>query len=111
MWAYEIAPGTLSGLSASSDTREKAYHDTELLSEAHLKFWEACIDGVPAVDTLTLEREHVAYSYCRHCLFDSFTMALDDVSIFLPKCWRVLTSLDVCGKIVPKEHIKKTTSW
>lgn len=34
-------------------------------------------------------------------------MALDGVSTFLPKCWKVLTSLDVCGKIVPKQHTKK----
>lgn len=66
----------------------------------------ACMEVVSSKDTLTLECKPEAHTYCRICLVDLFTSALDNTSLFPPRCCRLPIPLDTCRVILPKELVK-----
>jgi len=106
--AYEMGSQTSTESDETSDTEEEgAYYDSEPYPEEPLTLCEACLDKIPTIDTLTLECKPVAHSYCRICLHNFFIRALEDVSIFPPKCCNIPIPLDVCRTMLPQGYVKK----
>ena len=66
----------------------------------------ACMEVVSSKDTLVLECKPEAHTYCRVCLIDLFTSAIDNTSLFPPRCCRLPVPLDICRVILPKELVK-----
>jgi E3 ubiquitin-protein ligase RNF144 len=66
----------------------------------------ACMEVVSSKNTLTLECKPEVHTYCRVCLIDLFTSALDNTSLFPPRCCRLPIPLDTCRAILPKELVK-----
>ncbi|KAG6019059.1 hypothetical protein E4U41_003416 [Claviceps citrina] len=52
---------------------------------AELRSCTACSSDVPASDTVRCPCSH---TYCRDCMTELFTIALDDASLFPPRCCR-----------------------
>ncbi|KAH6875672.1 hypothetical protein BKA58DRAFT_126051 [Alternaria rosae] len=105
--AYEIAPQTSLKPSKTSDhDGEGNGGDTEPDQKEHFTPCEACLDKTSTKDTLTLECEPVPHSYCPNCVRDHFTMALNDVSIFPPKCCKVPIPQEVCGTMLPQGYVR-----
>lgn len=81
--------------------------EAELIQDEVLVECDACGDRVPTADMLDSYCEPVSHSYCHCRLFDLFAMALNDVSLFPPRCCKVLIPLKVSRAILPKDCIKE----
>lgn len=66
----------------------------------------ACMEVVSSKNTLALECKPEAHTYCRICLIDLFTSALDNTSLFPPRCCKLSIPLEICRVILPKKVVK-----
>jgi E3 ubiquitin-protein ligase RNF144 len=67
----------------------------------------ACMEVVRSKNVLTLRCKPEAHGYCRECLVDLFTSAIDNPTLFPPRCCKLPIPLDICRVLLPKELMKK----
>jgi E3 ubiquitin-protein ligase RNF144 len=67
----------------------------------------AWMETVPSKNILTLKCEPQAHEYCRKCLINIFASAIDDTTLFPPRCCKLPIPLDECHALLPKELVKK----
>jgi E3 ubiquitin-protein ligase RNF144 len=78
----------------------------EILGSDALTECCACMEAVPSKNILTLKREPEAHEYCRQCLVNILASAIDDPTLFPPRCCRLSIPLDECHALLPKELVK-----
>ena len=66
----------------------------------------ACMEVVSSNNTIALECKPEAHTYCRVCLIDLFASAIDNTSLFPPRCCRLPVPLETCRVMLPKELVK-----
>jgi E3 ubiquitin-protein ligase RNF144 len=92
---------------AATDGKVKAVTGSEILGAKTLVKCCACMDVVATKNTLTFECKPDAHSYCRKCLVDLFKSAIDNPTLFPPRCCQLPVPLATCRTLLPKDLIKK----
>jgi E3 ubiquitin-protein ligase RNF144 len=96
----------LNGLRTVKTGKLKANMKSKILGSKDLTKCHACLEVVPSKDTLTLECKPEARTYCRNCLVDLFISAMDNTTLFPPRCCKLPIPVETCRVLLPKELIK-----
>lgn len=92
---------------AATDCEVKAVTGPDILGTKTLVKCCACMDVVVTKKTLTLECKPEPHSYCRKCLVDLFKSAINNPTLFPPRCCKLPVPLATCRAVLPKDLIKK----
>ncbi|KZM25640.1 zinc ion binding [Ascochyta rabiei] len=97
----------LRGVRTAPSKQTKGDTNSKILGSDAFTKCNACMEIVPSKNVLRLQCAPELHSYCRTCLLDLFTSAIENPTLFPPRCCRVVIPLDTCRTMLPREMVKK----